>query len=78
MTGWSEQQTDFNKFCEQVRKRMEAGHREYGDGSFARPPTDLTQEISEEITDIMGWAFILWCRLQTLHKTLQEQDDGNI
>jgi hypothetical protein len=75
--GWEPRGEQFDEFVAEVRTRMEQGHREYGDESFSRDPTDLTKEISEEITDIMGWAFILWTRLQSIQNRLEE-DDGNI
>jgi len=70
MPGWIEKRREFNKFTETVEKRMEKGHIEYGDGSFSRDPLELMNEIQEEIEDISGWSFVLWCRLNDLKKQL--------
>jgi hypothetical protein len=57
---------EWAKFSAAVHKRLEAGEREYGDGSFARPVSELRHEIQEEVLDICGWAFVLWCRVNAL------------
>ena len=66
--GWLEKQHDYSVFVETVRRRLDAGHREYGDASFARDPDELLAEIQEEIEDIAGWSFVLWCRLRDLRE----------
>ncbi len=54
------------QFLEVMEQRLHTGFLEYGDGSFERPMRDLAGEIEEEMLDIIGWAFIGWCRLQAL------------
>jgi hypothetical protein len=49
-----------------MQARLDAGHLEYGDASFERLPSALLEEISEEMADVVGWAFMLWVRLQRL------------
>ena len=75
--SWDSQKEAFVQFSKRVEARMEAGSKEYGDGSFSREPTELISEISEELEDIMGWTFILWTRLQGLSKRL-EKTDGEV
>ncbi len=48
-------------FAGTVRARLEKGQAEYGDTSFRRPP-------EEELADVCGWAFVLWCRIRGLEK----------
>jgi hypothetical protein len=57
-------------FAARVAARLEAGARQYGNGSFARPPAELVGEIEEEVLDVCAWSFILWCRLRRLHGKL--------
>jgi hypothetical protein len=63
----------FDAFVSAVAARLRAGEREYGNRSFARPPTELVGEIAEELEDVAGWAFILWCRLRDLRVALSER-----
>jgi hypothetical protein len=37
-----------------VRRRLRRGARDYGDASFARPVTDLLDEIEQELADVAG------------------------
>jgi hypothetical protein len=53
-------------FCAEVQKRLEVGAREYGDGSFRKPDAALVREIEQELLDVMGWGFILWCKVRGL------------
>jgi len=57
-------------FMETIRKRLEAGKREYGDSSFTRPASELAGEIEEELLDVAGWAFFLWLRIQRIRKSV--------
>ena len=57
-------QKHFSDFINTVATRLETGHAEYGDGSFTRSHDELTEEIEEEILDIIGWAFIRWVKMQ--------------
>jgi len=60
------------EFLSEIEKRLDAGHREYGDGSFDRPTDDLVAELMEEALDLPGWAFVLWVRLRELSAKAQE------
>jgi hypothetical protein len=54
------------QFRLRLRERLEAGAQSYGDASFRRKPAELASEIEQELLDVCGWAFILWCRLRRL------------
>ncbi len=66
---WTKHWPDFVK---RLEKRLATGHAEYGDESFAREPVDLLNEIIEEVDDIVGWGFVLGCRLQRLKEKVRE------
>jgi len=63
-----------DKFINTLSQKLRAGHKEYGDESFGRRPTEITQELSEEALDVCGWGFILWVRLQELEQKLEAKD----
>ena len=63
LASWSD-------FAATVRARLEKGRGEYGDRSFQLPPEQLVGEIEEELADVCGWAFVLWCRVQALREAL--------
>lgn len=72
---------DFEAFIRQVQERLSAGQREYGDVSFSRDPTDLLNEIQEELMDICGWGYILHSRLARVQRALdtlrkEQKNDG--
>lgn len=53
------------QFFREILERLEYGEAEYGDRSFEDlSEVELVEEISEEVLDICGWAFVLWVRLQ--------------
>jgi hypothetical protein len=54
------------EFWLRLRERLEAGARSYGAASFGREPAELAGEIEQELLDVCGWAFLLWCRLRRL------------
>lgn len=54
------------KFFEKVRRRLEAGAREYGDSSFNGSTINTIEEIEEELLDVVGWGYILWTKLNRL------------
>ncbi len=60
------------EFLERVERRLEAGRAQYGDSSFTRPCDEIAGEVEEELMDVVGWGFILWCRLQALRERLPE------
>lgn len=51
-----------NDFVQQLRERLEAGAREYGDQSFVRPVAAIVAELEQELVDLPGWTYILWCQ----------------
>jgi hypothetical protein len=57
-------------FAQAVWTRLEKGRAEYGDASFKRPPEELAAEIEEELADVCGWAFVLWCRVGALRERI--------
>ena len=57
------------RFETMVRRRLRRGARDYGDASFARPFTDLLDEIEQELADVAKWtggAFEKLARLRGL------------
>ena len=63
---------EWPKFMAEVEARLNAGAREYGDKSFSASPKKLISEIQQEIYDIVGWSFILSCRLARVAGTLDD------
>jgi len=63
MAAWPE-------FMEAIKKRLEAGKREYGDSSFTRSASELAGEIEEELLDVAGWAFFLWLKIKEMEHSL--------
>jgi hypothetical protein len=65
-------------YMAQVESRLRAGARRYGDTSFARESEDLLAEVRNELLDISGWGFILWCKLQRLEEAIRayRRSDG--
>jgi len=63
----------FPDFIAAVAARLEKGREAYNDQSFSRPPGELVGEIKEELVDVCGWAFVLWCRLRDLEQRLAER-----
>lgn len=57
---------EWQAFSAALRRRLVAGERLYGERSFRRPCRALAREVEEELLDVCGWAFILWCRLRAL------------
>lgn len=56
-----------------VRERLITGARQYGDTSFNKSPSQLLDEISQELMDVTGWAFITWCIIQEMRQRLMEE-----
>jgi hypothetical protein len=67
MTDDNDQQ-EVARFLYMVRARLDAGRVEYGDRSFSRDPDALLKEIEEELLDVVGWASILFARLQRIRR----------
>lgn len=60
----------FPRFASDVRSRLEAGARAYGDKSFSAEPAVLLEEIRQELLDVCGWAFVLATRLEAIAAAL--------
>lgn len=71
-----EDEAELGEFWQQLKARLEAGARHYGDASFRRQPAALAREIEEELLDVCGWAFVLWCRLRDLAGAMERKDLG--
>jgi hypothetical protein len=56
----------YDQFTARIRERLEMGRKVYGDTSFELPPPALVEEIRQEVLDVAGWAFVMYCRLQAL------------
>jgi hypothetical protein len=56
------------EFTAKVERRLQVGCATYGDKSFQRPVGELIGEIEQELFDVMGWGFILYCRLEEARK----------
>ena len=63
----------YPRFSAGVLKRLQDGAREYGDKSFSESPITLLREMQQEASDITGWGFILWCRLEALVEALERK-----
>ena len=60
----------FEAFSREVRSRLDAGRREYGDRSFAAHPDALLVELGQEALDLAGWGYVLWHRIQAARAAL--------
>jgi hypothetical protein len=63
--------TAWPAFANAVRLRLDTGRRQYGDASFTRPVHELLNELSQELLDQAGWAFIGWQRIQSLLNSIE-------
>ena len=54
-----------------LKDKLERGFRQYGDGSFSRPPEHILDELGAEALDLAGWGLILWVRCQKLNEKLE-------
>ena len=61
-----EHEQEWVQFSLRLKQRLEAGAKQYGDVSFRRDLGELTGEIEQELLDVCGRAFVLWCRLRRL------------
>jgi len=71
---WEE---NWASFVDAMEKRLTTGFHEYGDKSFSGNPTKLVGEMMQECEDIMGWGYILWCRLRRLQNIVEVLDEGD-
>lgn len=51
------------QFIARLRERWKHGGSVYGEVSFRLPPLATAEEILQEVEDLAGWAFILWCQI---------------
>jgi hypothetical protein len=58
------------EFVNVIRGRLEVGAQIYGDTSFDLPAGKLAMEVEQELLDVCGWSFVMWCRLQALKQKL--------
>jgi hypothetical protein len=56
------------EFMAAIQQRLKKGAVEYGDASLSRPPSELAEEIEEELLDVCGWAFFLWLKIRKIEK----------
>ena len=68
----------FAEFTTAVADRLKKGEHDYGDRSFDLGSPRLLDEILEELEDVAGWSWILWCRLRRIRDVLAfaESDDA--
>ncbi len=64
------------EFLENVRARLAKGFQEYGNQSVGRPALNTRAEILEEIEDIAGWAFVMWCQARQRLEAVAERIDA--
>jgi hypothetical protein len=58
------------EFVAAVERRLEKGAAVYGDRSFDLASPRLLDEVLEELEDVSGWSFVLWCRLRRIRDVL--------
>jgi hypothetical protein len=63
-------------FSKQIRDRLLIGAKTYGDCSFRKSPDKLIDEIGQELMDVVGWSFILWCKLLDIQAKLEENSNA--
>lgn len=56
--------------------RLDAGAQQYGDQSFVRPVASTVQEFDQELVDLPGWLYVLWC--QAARKTDYVRDQRSL
>lgn len=62
-------------FMREVSKRLESGAKAYGDGSFAKTPAALIEEVRQELCDVTGWSFVADTVLAKLIETIESIED---
>ena len=60
----SEEAVRHRDFADEVRERMQAGRRTYGDKSFNLPFQTLMAESQQEAVDLAGWPYMAWRQLR--------------
>ena len=49
-------------FLALVETRLAAGEQQYGNQSFVRPVAATCNELEQELADLPGWLYVLWCQ----------------
>lgn len=62
---------DFPIFINMLVDRLRAGADQYGDASFSKDPKQLLDEIQQELLDISGWSFVLFCRIREMRRAIE-------
>jgi hypothetical protein len=65
----------FPEYFRLIIKRLRTGADQYGDGSFSADPAKLCEELEQEVLDIAGWSFPIWCRIQDLKLRLKSIEE---
>lgn len=60
-----------------LKRRLDAGYREYRDKSFDRTHIELLEEREQEILDTMNWGYVEWVKIQELKPLVAELDRRN-
>ena len=63
-----------DQFFEALAERLEQGAADYGNQSMARPVAATVDEIDQELADLVGWTYVLWC--QAARKTDRSREEG--
>lgn len=70
----SDEALSHRDFADEVRERMKAGRRTYGDKSFGLPFSMLMDEAKQEAVDLAGWPYMAWRQLRQRLDALQNGD----
>jgi hypothetical protein len=62
-------------YIKALKKRMVNGEATYGNKSFLKTPTMLSQEIKDEIMDICCWSYILLVRLSNIDEEILKAEE---
>lgn len=60
-------------FFAALRAKLDAGAKQYGDASFARPTAEILGELAAEALDLAGWGFVLWERIRRLQAARKDE-----
>ena len=60
----------------EVRTRLLAGRRAYGDRSFSKDPRELLEEVEQELLDVCGWSYVLYRRVAEMRDALRNVSPG--
>lgn len=68
----------YPEFAAAVAARLDRGRTQYGDTSFIRPLPEILEELSQELLDQAGWAFVGWQRIRNLISVLESIERENL